>query len=254
MEAREAARRAERKRTLATLGIIAVVVLIGLALIWLTVSEERQVALAAACDATRPAAAEQDKSGVQLPEPPQMALRDGDYTARIQTSCGELLVDLYEDRAPETVNNFVALGAADFYDGLLVFRHARSISALQTGAGSNNGSFQIGYTFADELEAAEEEGYTAGSLAMANAGPNTNGSQFFFTYADSELQPQYTKFGQVIEGLEALQAASRVPVDGESPTEKIYIESVEILLDGKPVDEILEQERARAEADESEDE
>ena len=150
-------------------------------------------------------------------------------------------VDLYEDRAPTTVNNFVALAAVGFYDGLQIFRNAPSIFALQTGSATNEASFQIGYTFGDELEAAQEEGYTAGSLAMANSGPNTNGSQFFFTYGDSSLEANYTKFGQVTEGLDVLERIGEIPVDGEAPTERIFLESVEIFIDGKALTEILEE-------------
>jgi hypothetical protein len=75
---------------------------------------------------------------------------------------------------------------------------------------------------------------------MANSGPNTNGSQFFFTYDKSELPPQYSKFGNLTEGVGALKAMAKVEVDGEAPKEPIYIESVEILVDGKPLEDVIE--------------
>lgn len=231
--------REERRRTLVTMGIVGLVLLIGFGLVYSTVSADRRAEAAAACGATKPEAADQQKP--QFDEAPQMTLRDGDYTAVIETSCGTVEVDLYEDRAPIAVNNFVALSAVGFYDGLQIFRNAPSIFALQTGAATNEGSYQVGYTFEDELDAAAEEGYDAGSLAMANSGPNTNGSQFFFTYGDSTLDPDYTKFGQVTEGLDALEEIGAIPVEGESPTERIFIESVTILLDGKDLKEILEE-------------
>ena len=236
---RQQAMQAERRRTLITVGIIALLVLVGLGLVWATVSEERRVESAAACGATKPAAADQDKP--RFDEAPRNTLRDGDYTAVIDTSCGTVEVDLYEDRAPETVNNFVALSAVGFYDGLQIFRNAPSIFALQTGAATNEASFQIGYTVPDELAAAEEEGYDAGSLAMANSGPNTNGSQFFFTYGDSSLPPQYSKFGQVTEGLDVLERIGAIPVEGEAPTERIFINEVTIFVDGESLEDILEQ-------------
>ena len=242
----------ERRRTLITMGIVSLVLLIGLGLVWSTVSADRRAAAAAACGSTKPDAADRQKP--QFDEAPQMTLRDGDYTAVIETSCGTVEVDLYEDKAPTTVNNFVALAAVGFYDGLQVFRNAPSIFALQTGAATNEGSYQVGYTFADELAAAQEEGYKAGSLAMANSGPNTNGSQFFFTYGDSTLEPNYSKFGQVTEGLDVLEEIGAIPVEGEAPEERIFIDSVTILLDGKDLKEILEEQGAGESGDDDESE
>lgn len=241
---------AERRRTMITVGIVSLVLLVGLGLVWSTVSADRRAEAAAACGATKPEAADQDKP--QFDEAPQMTLRDGDYTAVIETSCGTVEIDLYEDKAPITVNNFVALSAVGFYDGLQVFRNAPSIFALQTGAATNDGNYQVGYTFSDELAAAQEEGYKAGSLAMANSGPNTNGSQFFFTYGDSSLEPNYTKFGQVTEGLDVLEEIGAIPVEGEAPKERIFIDSVTILLDGKDLKEIL-QEQGSGDGEEGEE-
>ena len=241
--------REERRRTLITLAVVGVVILAGLGLAWASVSADRRVENAAACGGTKPAAADQDKP--RFNEAPSMTLRDGDYTAVVETSCGTVEIDLYEDKSPKAVNNFVALSMVGFYDGLQVFRNAPSIFALQTGSATNEASFQIGYTFEDELAAAQEEGYKAGSLAMANSGPNTNGSQIFFTYDDSPLEPNYTKFGQVTEGLDALKEMAEVPVDGEAPKERIFINSVKILVDGRDLKDILEEQGE--DADESED-
>lgn len=245
--------REERRRTLITLGIVGLVILAGLGLAWASVSADRRVENAAACGGSKPAAADQDKPTFN--EAPSMTLRDGDYTAVVETSCGTVEIDLYEDKAPKAVNNFVALSMVGFYDGLQVFRNAPSIFALQTGSATNEGSFQIGYTFEDELAAAQEEGYKAGSLAMANSGPNTNGSQVFFTYDDSPLEPNYTKFGQVTEGLDALKEMGDVPVDGEAPKERIFINSVKILVDGRDLKDILDEqgEDGGEDADDSED-
>ena len=108
-----------------------------------------------------------------------------DYRAVIETTCGTVVLDLREDAAPVTVNSFVFLAQEGFFDALEIFRNATSIGALQTGSGTNAASWQIGYRLPDELTLAQTEGYPAGSVAMANAGPNSAGSQFFFVYNDS---------------------------------------------------------------------
>ena len=123
---------------------------------------------------------------------------------------------------------------------LAMFRNASTIGALQTGAGTNEAAFDIGYTIPDELGAAEDEGYPPGTLAMANAGPDTGGSQFFFVYNDRfELPPQYAVFGQTdAEGRRVLSRIGRIPTLGadaapgdpaaEAPARVAWIESVEI--------------------------
>ncbi|HSK97026.1 MAG TPA: peptidylprolyl isomerase [Euzebyales bacterium] len=256
--AREAARRAERRRTLITVGIVAAVVVAGIGLVGVTLTQERQAAAEAereaerqaseaarqaseeaealadrdvACDATAPANAEDERETF---EEPADVLEEGvDYRAVIDTSCGEVVIDLAEDEAPETVNSFVFLAQEGFYDGLEIFRNAASIGALQTGSGTNDASWQIGYTLADELALAEEEGYEPGAVAMANAGPDTGGSQFFFVYNENfSLEPAYTRFGTVVEGLDVLERIGEIETmgaQGESPSELVYMNSVEIV-------------------------
>ncbi|MEX0658533.1 MAG: peptidylprolyl isomerase, partial [Egibacteraceae bacterium] len=160
---------------------------------------------------------------------PAQVLEDGvDYRAVITTSCGEVVIDLLEERAPETVNNFVFLAQEGFFDGLEIFRNATSISALQTGAGNNDAGWQVGYTLSDELEAAEEEGYPPGSVAMANSGPDSAGSQFFFVYGEFGLEPSFAKFGQTVEGLDVLRSIGAIEAEGETPLKDVYMESVTI--------------------------
>jgi len=237
---REAARRAERRRTLVTAGIVSAVVVVGAGLIGLTLIEERnaaaeqaqQAAEAAseaaataseeakaladrkvACGATAPEGADQPKSVFEKADD---VLEDGvDYQAAIETSCGRIVLDLAEVRAPETVNSFVFLAQQGFFDGLQIFRNATSIGALQTGSGTNENTWQLGYTIPDELEIAEQDGYPAGAVAMANSGPDTGGSQFFFVYNDTfTLDPSYTRFATVIEGLDVLERIGRIPTIG----------------------------------------
>jgi peptidylprolyl isomerase len=261
---REAIRRAERKRNLASLAVVLGVIVIGAALIGVTVFQDREEDRAAAdeiealqseaaseaarledrtvaCDGDVPAGAGGPETQATPPEPreaPEQILEDGvDYAAVVETSCGTLRLDLNEDEAPETVNAFVALARDGFYDGLEIFRNATSIGALQTGSGTDSANFDIGYTLPDELDLAASEGYPTGAVAMANAGPNSAGSQFFFVYNDlfDEAFAEnraYTRFAMVTEGVEVLEqigAIEAIGPQGETPTELVYMESVEIV-------------------------
>jgi peptidyl-prolyl cis-trans isomerase B (cyclophilin B) len=258
---REALRKAERQRTIFTMIVIFVVVAIGGVLIWLSLDDPVDDELAdlldelateeptedaledrpVACGGEVPEGAEDAR---EVYDAPEQVLEDGvDYQAVIETSCGQVIIDLDEENAPEAVNSFVFLAQEGFFDGLLVFRNATSISALQTGAGTNDASWQVGYTLSDELETAEAEGYPAGSVAMANAGPDTAGSQFFFVYGEGfqqgveagALGPTYTRFGTVVEGLSVLETMGAIATAGpagETPTERIYMESVTITTAG----------------------
>lgn len=256
--AREAARRAERRRTMVTAGIVAAVIAIGGGLIGFTIFQDRTAAAEqqragaqAASEAAREAseAAEQianrevacdaeapPEAGDEKPtftEPSDVLDSGTDYAAVIDTSCGQVVIDLAEDEAPETVNSFVFLAQEGFYDGLEIFRNAASIGALQTGSGTNDASWQIGYTLSDELDLAASQGYEAGAVAMANAGPDTSGSQFFFVYSDSfALEPTFTRFATVTDGLDVLTtigAIDTIGPNGETPAETVYINSVEIV-------------------------
>jgi len=256
--AREEARRAERRRTLITAGIVLAVVAAGLGLVGLTLYEDRQAAAEeerdaaaaaseaaaaaseeaealanreVACDATAPDTADAERPTFEQAE--EVLTEGVDYQAVIDTSCGEVVIDLAESEAPETVNSFVFLARKGFYDGLEIFRNATSIGALQTGSGTNDTSWQIGYTLPDELALAEAEGYEPGAVAMANAGPDTGGSQFFFVYNENfTLEPAYTRFGTVVEGLDVLERIGEIATigaQGESPSELVYMNSVEIV-------------------------
>lgn len=243
---RRAAAKAERQRNIMTAIVVLVVIGLGGVLVWLSFEDEQQLA-----DAEEENAEEEDgeegEEGVNAepcePAPPpeaageekptfdepEQVLEEGvDYRAVVATSCGQVVIDLDEERTPEAVNSFVFLAQQGFFDGLEIFRNATSISALQTGAGDNANTWRVGYTLPDELGSAEEEGYPAGSVAMANSGPDTAGSQFFFVYDDSDLEPLYTKFGQAVEGLEVLRSIGAIEVEGETPTQTVYLESVTI--------------------------
>ncbi|MGH3927372.1 MAG: peptidylprolyl isomerase, partial [Pseudonocardiaceae bacterium] len=182
-----------------------------------------------ACDANQPPNANGTRPSF-LGGPTQLLEPGKNYRALIQTSCGRVVVDLNEQQAPVTVNSFLFLAQQKFFDGLEIFRNATTIGALQTGSGTNEATWNVGYTIRDELEAAQSEGYPVGSVAMAKTeDPHSAGSQFFFVYNDGfTLPPTYAKFGTVVEGLDVLRRIGAIPVDGETPKQRIAIESITV--------------------------
>jgi cyclophilin family peptidyl-prolyl cis-trans isomerase len=150
------------------------------------------------------------------------------YVAVISTNHGDIEAELLADRSPSTVNNFVFLAREGFYDGVIFHRVIKGFM-IQGGDPTGTGSGGPGYRFRDELEAARELGYSAGTLAMANAGPNTNGSQFFIMHTDYPLPPSYSVFGRVLEGQEVVDAIAQTPTGaGDRPTSEVVIQSIEI--------------------------
>ncbi|MCY7395009.1 MAG: peptidylprolyl isomerase [Nocardioides sp.] len=128
--------------------------------------------------------------------PPDKAVFTGEATATIETSAGQLTASLDGENAPCTVNSFVSLADQGYFDDTTCHRlTTEGIFVLQCGDPSATGSGGPGYAYPDELTG--DESYPAGTLAMANAGPNTNGSQFFIVYGDTDLPPSYSVFGTV---------------------------------------------------------
>lgn len=162
-------------------------------------------------------------------EPFEMAVdADKQYQAAISTSLGDMVAFLYPQRAPETVNNFVNLARHHYYDGL-IFHRVISGFMIQGGCPEGSGRGGPGYRFVDELP--QRGQYEIGSLAMANAGPNTNGSQFFIVSGPSGvgLPPSYSLFGKLISGLDVLDQIERVRTGaGDRPVEDVVINSVVI--------------------------
>jgi len=151
--------------------------------------------------------------------------------ATIATSCGPIVVELDPATAPETVNSFVFLATEGFFDGSASHRVAPGF-LIQAGDPTGTGRGGPGYTIPDEPPPPGFE-YSTGVLAMANAGPNTTGSQFFIMLGNSSLPPNYSAFGTVVEGLDTMAAIAGVPlgtVRGETsvPLESVYIESVSV--------------------------
>ena len=149
--------------------------------------------------------------------------------ARIETSMGTITVELYPHEAPKTVENFVTLAKKGFYDGLLVHRVIPHFM-IQTGDPNGNGTGGPGYTFADEFSPKLRHD-KPGRLSMANAGPNTNGSQFFITQAPTPwLDGKHTIFGQVVEGQDVVDKIAGVPRDG-SDKPKTPVAITRIVID-----------------------
>jgi cyclophilin family peptidyl-prolyl cis-trans isomerase len=151
------------------------------------------------------------------------------YRAVIRTNQGDITVELLADRAPSTVNNFVFLAREGFYDGV-IFHRVIERFMIQGGDPTGTGTGGPGYRFRDELDAAQQLGYRRGTLAMANAGPNTNGSQFFIVHADAQLPPAYSVFGRTVEGLDVVDAIATTRTDArDRPYEDMVISTVEIV-------------------------
>jgi cyclophilin family peptidyl-prolyl cis-trans isomerase len=148
----------------------------------------------------------------------------------METSMGTLVIALDPIAAPITVNNFVFLAAQHYYDGVIFHRIIQGF-VCQGGDPDGNGRGGPGYKFVDELPKAGK--YQIGSLAMANAGPNTNGSQFFLISGPSgvQLPPAYSLFGQVVKGLDIVEMMQNVPTGpGDRPKDDVVIRSVTITV------------------------
>ncbi|MEN8238854.1 MAG: peptidylprolyl isomerase [Actinomycetota bacterium] len=155
-------------------------------------------------------------------------------TVVLATSCGPLEIELDPSVAPETVNSFVFLAESGFFDGSVSHRIIPGFM-MQAGDQTATGIGGPGYTIPDEFPA--ESGYNRGVVAMANAGPGTTGSQFFIMFADGQLPPNYTIFGEVVDGLETLDRIEQLPLgrsatsadpSPSTPLESLYIESVTV--------------------------
>ena len=147
------------------------------------------------------------------------------YTATIETSAGTMQAELFAAEAPKTVNNFVFLARDGYYGGVIFHRVIRGFM-IQGGDPTGTGRGGPGYQFADEPV---KRPYKRGTLAMANAGPNTNGSQFFVMHADYGLPPSYTIFGKLTAGEDVVDAIATAKANSQDrPNEPIEIRSITI--------------------------
>ncbi|MGK4579735.1 peptidylprolyl isomerase [Kitasatospora sp. HPMI-4] len=210
----ETQRKARRRNAVVSAAVAAVVVIAG-AGAWAGGVFDSKSKDAAPQAAPTPTAAATPVKGCTEPAPgkpngkqwkaePAMSVDSGaKYTATLETSCGKVTMELDAAKAPHTVNSFVFLAGEQYFDHTKCHRLTTSgIYVLQCGDPTGTGSGGPGYKFADEnLTGAT---YPAGTVAMANAGPGTNGSQFFLVYKDTQLPPNYTPFGKITGGLDVL--------------------------------------------------
>jgi cyclophilin family peptidyl-prolyl cis-trans isomerase len=250
----EAARKARQRRTLITAGALgAVVVVVGVILAAVNSGDEKKVTTtgspgentakstapsttatsinaavaAVTCDDRKP---EVKTDRPKFTAPPPMTIDPAKrYTATVDTSCGTMVIDLDAKNAPKTTNNFVFLARQGFYDGLTFHRVAKDF-VIQGGDPEGTGSGGPGYQFEDELP---KDDYELGSLAMANSGPNTNGSQFFVVTGPNgtSLPHNYSKFGKVTQGIEVAQKMETFLPPGQTdspPSRPLYMFKVEI--------------------------
>ncbi len=152
------------------------------------------------------------------------------YTAEINTTSGLMIVELFTDIAPNTVNNFVVLSEDGYYNNIIFHRVIKDFM-IQGGDPSGTGHGEMGkypgYEFGDELN--NPMPYEKGILAMANRGPNTNGSQFFIMHTDYPLPYQYTIFGKVTEGLDVIDQIAMIETDSsDKPLNDVIINSITI--------------------------
>jgi cyclophilin family peptidyl-prolyl cis-trans isomerase len=163
----------------------------------------------------------------QYDGPPELTIDLGKaYTATLHTSAGDIAIDFYAADAPQTVNNFVFLARDGYYDDVIFHRTIDGFM-IQGGDPTGRGTGGPGYQFRDEFHS--RTSYPRGTVAMANAGPNTNGSQFFIMHADYPLPNQYTIFGEVTDGMAVVDAIATAPTGAQDrPHDPVTINSVTI--------------------------
>ncbi|MBG9789549.1 peptidylprolyl isomerase [Brevibacillus laterosporus] len=172
----------------------------------------------------------------QYDKAPEMKIDPNkNYEAVVETNKGSFTIQLFAKDAPKTVNNFVFLANDHFYDGIQFHRIIQSFM-IQTGDPKGDGTGGPGYSFEDELK--NGHSYDKGVVAMANAGPNTNGSQFFIGSGDDvknlEAQPNYTIFGKITAGMDTIDKIAVTPVkanafgENSTPTETITIQKITV--------------------------
>jgi cyclophilin family peptidyl-prolyl cis-trans isomerase len=161
----------------------------------------------------------------------QSSVKNFMHNITIQTDKGTIVFETYDADAPNTVKNFITLANKGFYNGLIFHRVIEGFM-IQGGDPTGTGMGGPGYKFADELNPATpsfKAGYVRGTVAMANSGPDTNGSQFFIMQKDNSLPNAYTIFGKVISGMDVVDAIAGTPVDGsDKPTTPIKMTSVTV--------------------------
>ena len=173
-----------------------------------------------------------EAKNMNLQKPSMQIDKNKNYTAILKTTEGEIEIALNAKETPITANNFVYLAKNNFYNGVIFHRVIKDFM-IQGGDPTGTGMGDPGYKFEDELFTGQ---YTRGTVAMANSGPNTNGSQFFIMHADVPLPLDYVIFGKVVKGIEVVDkiASAQVVSNGfdpqpSKPVKPVVINSVEII-------------------------
>jgi peptidyl-prolyl cis-trans isomerase B (cyclophilin B) len=256
---REAERqRARRRRALVTYGVLGLVLVVAAVAggLWLTGDDDTPAGAAATTTtpaaqfndarAGAPTAPAQVACGGEIPpkvehptfpKPPTTKVDpDKTYLASFQTSCGRFVVRLDPRKAPVTTANFVFLAGKKFYDSTWFHRivpgGTAGIAVIQGGDPEGTGRGGPGYAIKDELPSSPAA-YRKYSVAMANSGPNSGGSQFFINFQDNSkaLQPNYSVFGQVVAGQAVVDKIAKVPLggqNGDTPTQSVWIEKLTV--------------------------
>jgi cyclophilin family peptidyl-prolyl cis-trans isomerase len=173
----------------------------------------------------------QQVQGLQQNQNNNSTIKNMAHTITIKTNMGDISFATYDADAPNTVKNFITLAEKGFYDGVIFHRVIPGFM-IQGGDPTGTGRGGPGYSFADELNPNTDSykaGYKKGVVAMANAGPDTNGSQFFIMVSDYPLPNSYTIFGKVISGQDVADAISEVPTNSNNlPNSKVIMEKVTV--------------------------
>jgi cyclophilin family peptidyl-prolyl cis-trans isomerase len=174
------------------------------------------------------------ETGPGSQETPQVTtkpLQNNMHTITIETNKGTIVFETYDADAPKASGNFVKLARQKYYDGIIFHRVIKGFM-IQGGDPMGIGTGGPGYQFEDELDPntpSYKEGYKRGVVAMANSGPNTNGSQFFIMHADYPLPNKYTIFGKVVSGMEVVDAIANTKTDGnDRPIEEVVMKKVTV--------------------------
>ncbi len=228
-------RRAARNRMI----ILIMAVLMGLSLFAIPLTQwlaGRGEASVPEPEDTDPLAELDDLEPAPYDEPFELTIDPAaDYTAVIATDAGDITLQLHAAEAPNTVNNLVNLAQDDYFDGI-IFHRVIDGFVIQGGDPTGTGMGGPGYRIDDELELAqqiaeEHGGYPRGTLAMANSGPNTNGSQFFIVQGEVvPLEPNFTIFGEVVDGMDVVDAIATAETgEFDRPVDPVAIQTVEIV-------------------------
>jgi peptidylprolyl isomerase len=216
--------------TIAVIGIVAIVLMVMLFSSGSSNSDEVATPTTAQQTPPMPTIDPNIKQYTKVPDVFLDASKE--YAVKLSTTEGEIVIKLYHNDVPVAANNFAFLAQDDFYTNVIFHRVMQNFM-IQGGDPTGTGSGGPGYRFADEEFTGE---YSRGKVAYANSGPNTNGSQFFIMHADYALTPNYVIFGEVIEGMDVVDAIATAPVNpnpytGERsvPVEPVKIETAELI-------------------------